>query len=163
MYSEHKNFVSCHQKRKRDGACSNSKDFKGWFTEMVSKKLQEGEVISGHVKWLSRGPSYVAKKYTGYYVNGYRFYTMKRDASSVSQNSGVTLTALTSSFSSSKDDNPIEGDVKYYGSIQEIIKISYYAHISVVLFRCVLYPSQVDGDLTLVNKNRNIREGEPLF
>ena len=39
------------------------------------------------------------------------------------QNSGATLVALTSSFASSKDQNPVMGDVSYYGAIREIIKV----------------------------------------
>uniref|UniRef100_A0A803MTE6 DUF4218 domain-containing protein n=1 Tax=Chenopodium quinoa TaxID=63459 RepID=A0A803MTE6_CHEQI len=143
----------------------NSKDVERyikvqWFKQKVA--LEE-VVISDHVKWLSQGPSYVAKRYTGYFVNVYHFHTMKRDANSSCQNHGVTLTALTPSFASSKDQNPILGDVAYYGSIEDIIEISYHGHFSVVLFKCVWFYSELDDDFTLVNKNKTICGGEPFI
>ncbi|KMS94773.1 hypothetical protein BVRB_015420, partial [Beta vulgaris subsp. vulgaris] len=132
---EHKNSLSGHRKRKWDNAQNHCKGFMDWFKEKVALKLEKGEVVSSHVKWLSKGPSYVVKKYTGYSVNGYRFYSMKRDASLVTQNSGVTLKALTPSFSSSRDQNPTVGHVVYYGALEEIIELSYHGQFSVVLFR----------------------------
>lgn len=134
-----------------------------WFEETIDFKLQQGEKIPDHVQWLSKGPAYVAKRHTGYSVNGYRFHTMKRDSNCVTQNNGVTLTALTSSFASSKDKNPKEGEVKYYGSLEDIIEISYHGHFSVVLFRCVWYQSELDGQFTIVNKNKTISQGEPFI
>lgn len=160
---EHFNLICHHKKRKWDGAQSHSKDFMVWLKETIAFKLQQGERIPDHVQWLSKGPSYVAKKYTGYQVNGYRFHTMKRDANCVTQNNGVTLTALTPSFSSSKDNNPTYGNVKYYGSLDEIIELSYHGHFNVVLFKCIWYHSEFDGQFTFVNKNKNIYQGEPFI
>jgi len=56
----------------------------------------------------------VAKRYTAYFINGYRFHTKKRDAPRITQNSGVTLSTTTDSFASSRDQNPIDGNVVYY-------------------------------------------------
>lgn len=134
-----------------------------WFKETIASKLQQGESIPEHVQWLSKGPSFVAKKHTGYLVNGYRFHTMRRDTNCVTQNSGVTSIAITSSFASRKDNNPKVGNVQYYGSIDEIIEMSYHGHFSVVLFKCVWYHSEVDGQFTFVNKNKTIYEGEPFI
>ena len=75
--------------------------------------------------WLSKGPNPVAIKYKGYFINGFRFHTRKRDARCKTQNSGVTLQALTPSFASARDQNPIVGDVTYYGAIDEIFAIDY--------------------------------------
>lgn len=166
MYcSEHKEVVGSQRKRKWDTAQSHSKDFKDWFKETIALKLHQGQEVPEHVKWLSMGPSFVAKKYSGYFVNGYRFYTMKRERNLVTQNSGVCLSALTDSFASRKDNNPISGDVMYYGCIEEIIEISYHGYIDVVLFKCVWYHSEMtdDGQLTMVNKNRTICNGEPFI
>lgn len=135
-----------------------------WFKVTICSKLEQGEFVPNHVKWLSKGPSFAVKKHTGYFVNGYSFHTMTRDANCVTQNHGVTLGALTDSFSSTKDQNPILGSVQYYGSIEEIIELSYHGQFSVVLFRCVWYHSEIDEDnLTLVNKNRIICKGEPFI
>ncbi|XP_056688096.1 uncharacterized protein [Spinacia oleracea] len=118
--NEHKMCVSSKRKRKWNSAQDHNKDFIDWFREKVELEVEEGqEIISDHLIWLSKGPSYVAKKHTCYSFNGYRFHTMKRDAKCVTQNSGVTLTAITHSFASSKDQNPVVGDVNYYGSIQD--------------------------------------------
>ena len=65
------------------------------------------------------------------------------------------MQALTPSFASAKDQNPIVGDVTYYGSIHEIIEIDYWGKCSVVLFRCDWF--QVEKDeygLTCVNFNK---------
>uniref|UniRef100_A0A803MIU3 DUF4216 domain-containing protein n=1 Tax=Chenopodium quinoa TaxID=63459 RepID=A0A803MIU3_CHEQI len=136
-----------------------------WFREKVDLILKEGhDNIPDHILWLSKGPFHVAKKYTGYSVNGYRFHTMKRDANCVTQNSGVTLTTITHSFASSKDQNPVVGNVNYYGSITEIIEISYHGHFSVVLFRCQWSHSKKDDDeLITVNMNKTVSKEEPFI
>ncbi|KAL2932924.1 D-alanine--D-alanine ligase [Bienertia sinuspersici] len=36
-----------------------------WFKETISSKLQQGEMVSDHVNWLSKGPSYGVKKHSG--------------------------------------------------------------------------------------------------
>ncbi|KAH0725237.1 hypothetical protein KY284_001102 [Solanum tuberosum] len=51
---------------------------------------------------------------------------MKRDSQGKTQNYGVTLSATTNSFSSARDQNPIDGEVVYYGVIQDIIEIDYW-------------------------------------
>uniref|UniRef100_A0A803MD24 DUF4216 domain-containing protein n=1 Tax=Chenopodium quinoa TaxID=63459 RepID=A0A803MD24_CHEQI len=132
--------------------------------EKVDLILKEDyDNIPDHILWLSKGPSHVAKKYTGYSVNGYSFHTMKRDANCVTQNSGVTLTTITHSFASSKDQNPVVGNVNYYGSITEIIEISYHGHFSVVLFRCQWFHSEKDDDeLITVNMNKTVSKEEPF-
>uniref|UniRef100_A0A803MV02 DUF4218 domain-containing protein n=1 Tax=Chenopodium quinoa TaxID=63459 RepID=A0A803MV02_CHEQI len=156
--SEHKICVSAKRKRKWNSAQDHNKDFMDWFREKVDLILKDGhDNIPDHILWLSKGPSHVAKKYTGYSVNGYRFHTMKRDANCGTQNSGVTLTAITHSFASSKDQNPVVGNVNYYGSITEIIEISYHGHFSVVLFRCQWFHSDKDDDeLITVNMNKTV-------
>uniref|UniRef100_A0A803MSE6 DUF4218 domain-containing protein n=1 Tax=Chenopodium quinoa TaxID=63459 RepID=A0A803MSE6_CHEQI len=113
--SEHKEFLSARGKRKWNSVQDHNKDFVDWFREKVDFIVEEGqEIIPNNVIWLSKEHSYIAKKYTGYSVNSYRFHTMKRDANCVTQNSRVTLTAMTHSFASSKDQSPIEANVNYY-------------------------------------------------
>ena len=54
--------------------------------------------ISETLRWISHGPRYEVTKYFGCSVNGCNFHTKSRDASQVTQNSGV-------SFSSQYDAN----------------------------------------------------------
>ncbi|KAK9080111.1 hypothetical protein SSX86_001786 [Deinandra increscens subsp. villosa] len=50
--------------------------------------------------------------------------------------SGPAEFAMTNSFSSARDNNPIVGDVTYYGVLNDIIELQYGADKKVVLFRC---------------------------
>lgn len=101
---------------------------------------------------MARGPNRKAKKFQGYVINKYRFHTKQRDGKCTTQNSGVFLTALTTSFASAKDQNPIVGNVNYYGAIEEIIEVDYWGVFNVVLFRCCWYQEEKDGyRLTRVN------------
>ncbi|XP_042437052.1 uncharacterized protein LOC122023018 [Zingiber officinale] len=59
-------------------------------------------------------------------------------------NSGVSVRASTPSFASSRDKNPVVGDVDYYGAIIEIIELNYWSKSKVVLFHCEWY--QVEKD-----------------
>ncbi|XP_071739910.1 uncharacterized protein [Rutidosis leptorrhynchoides] len=52
------------------------------------------------------------------------------------QNSGVMLEAITSRFSSARDNNPVTGHVTYYGVLNDIIKLLYADDKKVVLFHC---------------------------
>ncbi|WMV49803.1 hypothetical protein MTR67_043188 [Solanum verrucosum] len=70
----------------------------------------------------------------------------------------VTLSATTDSFASAQDQNPIDGEVIYYGAIQDIIEVDYYNCFSVVLFRCDWFHNEIDEyGLTRVyfNKSRS--------
>lgn len=111
---------------------------------------------------LAKGPQRAAKKFNGYVVNGFRFHTKQRDAKCTTQNSGVILIALTTSFASSKDQNPTVGEVTYYGAIEEIIEVDYWGDFSVVLFKCCWYQKDKDGyGLTRVNFNKVYHKNDP--
>ena len=92
---------------------------------MVKGRGWKKEDISKEVQLLAMGPLPTAKRFTGYVINGYRFYTRFRDAKCTTQNSGVFLTDLTTSFASSKDQNPLVGEVNYCESIEEILELNY--------------------------------------
>ncbi|KAG5600550.1 hypothetical protein H5410_031920 [Solanum commersonii] len=98
--------------RKAKNHCQN---FSQWFE---TRALQED--VPYLIKQLSRGPNYVAKRYSGYLINGYRFHVRQRDARRKTQNCGVTLVASTTRFASSKDKYPIAADLTYYGRIIDI-------------------------------------------
>ena len=68
---------------------SHSYEFGKWFKEKV-KNIE----VPNQLRWLDKEPNRVAtKRYTAYFINGYRFHTLKCDYSQKSQNSGVTLSA----------------------------------------------------------------------
>ncbi|KAL6584538.1 hypothetical protein OROMI_003827 [Orobanche minor] len=134
-------------------------EFHKWLKEAVQNK----DDISFELSCLAKGPHRAAKRFSGYVVNGYRFHTKSRDDRCTTQNSGVFLTALTTSFASSKDQNPIIGDVGYYGAIEDIIEVDYWGALNVVLFKCCWY--QIDKDcygLPRVNFNRLYQKDDPF-
>lgn len=74
-------------------------------------------------------------KYHSYTINGCHFTTKDRDASRVTQNSGVSLVATAMNVSSAKDNNPVFCESRYYGVIVEIWLID-YSHFKIPLFKC---------------------------
>ncbi|QHO28660.1 uncharacterized protein DS421_7g218620 [Arachis hypogaea] len=90
-------------------------------------------------------------------------YVRQREARRKTQNSGVTLVALTTSFASAKDPNPIRAKVFYYGRINDIIELDYFGNFKVVLFRCDWYETQEDGyGSSYVQFNKKCYQEEPF-
>nr|XP_009799974.1 PREDICTED: uncharacterized protein LOC104245959 [Nicotiana sylvestris] len=119
---EHKNLIVNHSRSNAwERARNHSREFSNWFKEKV-----KNIVVLDYLLWLAKGPNMVAKRYTAYFINGYRFHTKERDSRGKTQNSGVTLSAITDSFASSRDQNPIDGEVIYYGAIRDIIEVDYW-------------------------------------
>ncbi|XP_019226066.1 PREDICTED: uncharacterized protein LOC109207583 [Nicotiana attenuata] len=156
---EHKNLIVNHSRsnawvRARD----HSREFSNWFKEKV-----KNIVLPDYLRWLANGPNIVAKRYTGYFINGYQFHTKERDSRGKTQNSGVTLSATSDSFASARDQNPIDGEVIYYGAIKDIIEIDYWGSFSVVLFRCDWFRNEIDDyGLTRVYFNRLCSTDDPF-
>ncbi|XP_021745386.1 uncharacterized protein LOC110711314 isoform X3 [Chenopodium quinoa] len=158
---EHEEFVKkSRDKRKRrwKEAQEHSNEFMVWFREKVVV-----DNVPDHIKWLSKGPSTIARRYTEYFCNGYKFYTRDHDERCKNQNNGVSLTALTPSFASSKDHNPVLGNVTYYGAIKSIIEVDYWSEFNVVLFECDWFHVEVDDyGLTRVNFKKLCSKDDPF-
>jgi len=78
----------------------------------------------------------MVKKYSSYFLNGCTFHTYNYGKGKATQCYGVSTVAATSSFSSSRDQNPVVGDVAYYGRIPEIVELNYSNEGYAVLFKC---------------------------
>ncbi|XP_016195242.1 uncharacterized protein LOC107636233 [Arachis ipaensis] len=157
---EHEEAVNDNNPRrtKWEKAKDRSQQFSEWFKICAMKKD-----VPGWAKGLARGPNRVAKRFSGYIINGYRFHTRHRDVRRKTQNSGVTLEALTLSFASVKDKNPIEAKVAYYGRIVDMFELDYYGQFKVVLFKCEWYTVAKDNfGLSYVYFNRKCYQEEPF-
>jgi len=78
----------------------------------------------------------IAHKYSSYTINGFNFHTQSYDEGRSIQNSGVAVTAESTSFEIGNNDNIIIGKNIYYGIIKEILEINYQHKGNVVLFKC---------------------------
>ncbi|XP_016452815.2 uncharacterized protein LOC107777332 [Nicotiana tabacum] len=157
---EHEVEVNNHRRGSRWSKAKNhSQNFSQWFETRVLH-----EDVSDLIKHLSIGPNSIAKRYYGYLINGYRFHTRQRDAKRKTQNSGVTLDALTTSFASSKDKNLVDENLTYYGRIIDIVELDYYGHFKVLLFKCDWYEVEEDiYGLTYVYFNKKYYQRRKEF
>ena len=73
----------------------------------------------------AEGPYYAVNQYRGYHVNEYLFHTIWIDEKRVTQNNGVMVVFSQSFFSSSRDQNPVIGEIIYYGQVKDIIELFY--------------------------------------
>ncbi|XP_074328065.1 uncharacterized protein LOC141665977 [Apium graveolens] len=139
---------------------THATEFHKWLKEVVRNKND----ISMELSSLERGPHREAKQFTSYIVNGFRFHTKQRDSRCTTQNNGVFLTALTTSFATVKDKNPVVGEVGYYGTIEDIIEVDYWGALDVVIFRCCWYQKEKDcHGLTRVNFNKLYEKYDPFI
>lgn len=97
--------------------------------------MKNAEGVSDTIRWLAGKPSYSVLTYEGYLVDGIRYFTKVRDNARAVQNSGVSLVAKTVQVASSKDPNPVETDMKFYGVIEDIWELDYY-DFKAPLFLC---------------------------
>lgn len=136
----------------------HTEEFYKWLKIEVGKK----EGVSRELASLARGPTLTAKQFSGYAINGFRFHTRQRDDRCTTQNSGVFVSAITTSFASIKDQNPRIGNVDYYGAIEEIIEIDYWGAFTAVLFRCCWYQQEKDTyGMTVVNVHKLRKKTDP--
>ena len=66
------------------------------------------------MKRLADGPSFEAISYTAYAINGYVFRTLDAEMNKTTQNSWVSMKALTPFRSSVGDTNLVHEEAAYY-------------------------------------------------
>ena len=102
----------------------------------MRKLLETTDIeISQEIRMLALGPLKKAKRFTGYIINGVRYHTKARERKRTMQNSGVMLNALTESYASARDRNPVSGDVSFYGFLTDMIELYYCKYYKFVLFK----------------------------
>ncbi|TYJ99710.1 putative serine/threonine-protein kinase nek2 [Cucumis melo var. makuwa] len=102
----------------------------------VSTELEVGNSgVSDNLRWIAHDPHPFVITYSGYVINGCRYHTKFCEKDQSVLNSGVSLVAKTTQVSSSKDKNPVIGDMSFYGVIQEIWELNYNT-FNVSVFKC---------------------------
>ncbi|XP_034708941.1 uncharacterized protein LOC117931992 [Vitis riparia] len=104
-------------------------------TTIVSDDISKKEPIEKELKWLAQGPRQQVLTYPGYIIHGCRYHIKNRDEARVNQNSGVSIVASTMQIASSKDKNPVLGDMCFYGIITEIWDLDYNM-FNICVFKC---------------------------
>ena len=69
---------------------------------------------------IARGPNNVARQFSGFITNGFRYHTKNRDRLRKTQNSGVVMDV---------DGKP------FYGVVTDIIELDYYRKFKIVIFK----------------------------
>ncbi|KAA0040158.1 transposase [Cucumis melo var. makuwa] len=106
------------------------------YREEVSTELEVGNSgVSDNLRWIAHSPHHFVITYSGYAINRCRYHTKSSEKDRSVQNSGVSLVAKTIQVSSSKDKNPVIGDMSFYGVIQEIWELNYNT-FNVPVFKC---------------------------
>nr|CAN78619.1 hypothetical protein VITISV_034823 [Vitis vinifera] len=101
----------------------------------VEEAIHNEQNIPNTLRWLAHGPTQQVVKYLGYIINGCRYHTKERDMTCVTQNSGVSILVGTMQIASSKDNNPVFGELCFYGVINEIWDLDYNM-FKIPIFKC---------------------------
>ncbi|KAL7584188.1 uncharacterized protein LOC111879845 [Lactuca sativa] len=167
---EHMEMLRSRNSRRTEKWLANEhiKKFPQWLKDKVKVSLRTKDV-DRLVQVLGYGPQNAVSTYQSYDINGYTFYTQNQDRKSTLQNSGVTLIAMSTEYSSANHEgrSRIAKD-SYYGVIQEIWELNYDSSVVVPVFKCKWVDNRrgvkVDEDgFTLVNLSTNGYVSEPFI
>ncbi|XP_016168164.1 uncharacterized protein LOC107610655 [Arachis ipaensis] len=96
-----------------------NKDFVTWFpTQLMNPDIMN--TVHEDLRYLARGPSQYAKRFSTFSINGFSFRTTNRDNGLRTQNSGVFLMSSTPCVASASDTNVRNVDLSYYGKLEDI-------------------------------------------
>ena len=101
----------------------------------------------------------------GYFINDYRFHTSKYEEKRATQNNSDSASFAQACFLSHKDLKPVEGQISYYGQINDIVEISYgsYSESSFVMFDvrwCKAAENKDSYGFQIINLNNHIYPDE---
>ncbi|OIT06463.1 hypothetical protein A4A49_61389, partial [Nicotiana attenuata] len=86
-----------------------NREFPDWFPKWIMNP-ETADTISTDLKFLARGPTPDARRFTAYNINGFKFRVLSRDQGLKTQNSGVFLTSDTICVASSADRSASQVD-----------------------------------------------------
>ncbi|XP_029152337.2 uncharacterized protein [Arachis hypogaea] len=93
-------------------------------------------IVHEDLRYLARGPSRYAKRFSTFSINGFSFRTTNRDKGLKTQNSGVFLMSSTPCVASASDADVRNADLSYYAKLEDIIELNYNGQFRVTLFKC---------------------------
>ncbi|KAH1091839.1 hypothetical protein J1N35_019096 [Gossypium stocksii] len=135
----------CNEYKQVLGSCSRSRRLQHReihklviksFHEWLGQTVWSGNDVNDEVKWLSQCLNRVVKRYTTFLVNGFKFHPKSHERLKKTQNCGIVVNSSITSYASSKDSNPVKGNLEYYDLLTGIIEFDYYDKQKVVLFQC---------------------------
>ncbi|XP_060974258.1 uncharacterized protein LOC133039388 [Cannabis sativa] len=132
--------------------------FRPWFHKKIYELQKLGTLQNGdELLALASGSDYLATFYEGCVVNGVRFIASKRDQKRKTQNSGVFLFFGPEGFN-------------YYGTLEDVITISYTGAYTVTLFECKWYNTNplrkktiTENNITSINTRGYWYQDEPYI
>lgn len=115
-------YVNCASSNgQRNCSSKNTSNFLFWLRE----ELLEANEANSTLWRLVHGPLFKAQSYKRYQVNGFTYCAQDYEGFFLSQNSGVSMRAITSYRDKSTDTDYQEKEMTYYGVIRKIIKLNY--------------------------------------
>nr|XP_029152337.1 uncharacterized protein LOC112784558 isoform X2 [Arachis hypogaea] len=112
-----------------------NKDFVTWFpAQLMNPDIMN--IVHEDLRYLARGPSRYAKRFSTFSINGFSFRTTNRDKGLKTQNSGVFLMSSTPCVASASDADVRNADLSYYAKLEDIIELNYNGQFRVTLFKC---------------------------
>ncbi|XP_026406002.1 uncharacterized protein LOC113301441 [Papaver somniferum] len=117
LYVNNDNFNSQENLSSKNGP----KSFLLWLRDEMIEAKETKSIL-----WrLVKGPLFKAQSYNKYQSNGFDFSSHDYEEGFVTQNSGVSMKAITRHRAKSTDRSLVEAKITYYGVIKQIIKLDY--------------------------------------
>ncbi|XP_020967814.1 uncharacterized protein LOC110267039 [Arachis ipaensis] len=111
--------------------------FHEWFRDYVAY-TDDADDITLEIKWLAERPNNdVVKRFEEYNIHGFKFRTVNKDEGLKTQNSGVVMSAITTSVSRGRNPISVSCDNTYYSKVIDIIEFDYFGKLRVILFKCI--------------------------